>query len=264
MARRKRRQRRLHHEPIIRQVAAILDLGRPTRFAHEGACRHGLRVRMIQSGKSWREADDFAALVIKLALHRLGVTRPTWLEAQPDYAAEFFMTWSRCAACGDPLDDADHGRKYCTPECAKYALNARYYRRSAADIEIMHAAYEAGNGKAPTRVCRQCGKSFELDRYNGAQMYCGTECSNAVQAAQAKNRKRRTCPTCGTEFTALHWHNEFCSYRCSGAARRTLSERECPHCRKVFRPRNRNIRFCSPACGNAARRERTLRCEEAA
>jgi hypothetical protein len=65
---------------VVETVAAILDQGQPTRFAYEGACRHGVRAGFILgAGLAWRAADQTAAEIIGSAFKRLGVERPSWL-----------------------------------------------------------------------------------------------------------------------------------------------------------------------------------------
>jgi hypothetical protein len=55
------RDRRRH---LIETAAAILRTARPTHFAFEGSCRHGIRRSLCLEGWPWQDADLAAADVV--------------------------------------------------------------------------------------------------------------------------------------------------------------------------------------------------------
>lgn len=244
---------RVHRDPVVRKIAAILDSGSPSKFAFEGACRAGLRAARCLSGKTWKEADDWADLVIRLALHRIGATRPTWAEAQPD--AEFDLVERVfCASCGGLLEPGDG--KYCSETCRNIKASEARSRKIEAEMHVLADAFAAARSKGDkiTRQCEECGKPFELEKHYVIQKFCSVDCHNAAQVAAGRIRRSRTCESCGKSFVALHRHNRFCSHECAMDAKR-LPEKTCERCGVVFRPRTRASRFCCKPCMYAARRE---------
>ena len=112
----------------MRAVAAILDGGQPTRFRWEGSVRAGLRSFYCLQGHEWQRADLYVSQIIEFAFARLGVTRPTWAQGQPEIDdTQYFF----CMGCSKPLPA---GRlKFCCDEC-KGAFGLRK-RRAQAEFE---------------------------------------------------------------------------------------------------------------------------------
>lgn len=201
-----RRDKRIHNDPIVRRIARILDSGRPTRFAFEGACRHGIRAHLCLSGATWARADTFAALVVTLALHRIGATRPTWAQAQPEYGDDVERWW--CVVCHGELNG--ERSKYCSDVCRVIGVNRDVSARRVLDEQAARAAMVAAGGRTLERACQQCGEAFEVDLHRPLRKFCSVKCFRESRAAQAK-----TCPQCGHQFTPRHNRSQkFCSLEC--------------------------------------------------
>lgn len=257
-----RRHHRIHHDPIVRHVAVIFDSGnRYSRFRFEGAVRAGIRSARCLAGERWPAADAFAALVIELALHRLGVTRPTWEQAQPDYqdTERFF-----CTVCGRALDD---GRQlYCSDACNRTAQTRRMKLEMADYADAARAAFRAASnrGQLATLTCKHCAKEFTIDWKHPWSRYCSRACYQAQRRPTP-----RACAQCAREFTPEYRNDprKFCSKKCEAESRRAKREpRACILCQAMFVPKRGGkgtARFCSPGCAYAARRI-APRCEAVA
>jgi hypothetical protein len=237
-------------DAIVKFIAAILERGEPTRWAFEGACRAGLRSHRCLTGETWQDADDWAARIVKHALHRIGATvRPTWEMGQPD-DREDLVERRFCVVCHGPLDA--HGRRgqlYCSDACMSTGSNRSRMARMAEEKAVSTAAFQVAEtrGEHLTRQCPQCERTFQVRWDYVVQKYCGQECANAAQIEAGTQRKRRICPNCGTEFQALHHHNKYCSHKCYTAAKR-MPPRTCATCGSYFRPRHNESRYCSRHC----------------
>lgn len=180
---RRRLSAKQRREAKIATVAAILKQGRPTVFAFEAACRHGLRAEMCLSGHDWKEADVTAIEIVASALHRIGAQRPDWNEAQPwwtDSAATSFLHVS-CQRCGRRLPEQEAGwghgqpRKYCSRVCAVSAhFDKNIEARRAYDL----ARYHAMKAAAPELTCQQCGHTFRsaIHKNRPVPRFCSNEC----------------------------------------------------------------------------------------
>lgn len=205
--------RRLHRDPIVRRVAAILEMGRPTRFAFEGACRHGLRAaRLCGSSTTWRAADKFAALVVELALHRLGATRPTWAQGQPELV-DRLDRWT-CLTCGGLLD-VDTRWRYCSDECKAIGVGRSVEARLKADADAARLAFWAARarGECPERACDHCGEAFRLT-IEGSRGVLQRYCSRACWLASKVVDRTRTCPVCRQTFRYKYKRQVYCSAAC--------------------------------------------------
>jgi hypothetical protein len=261
---RKRKPRRLHREPIVRRVAAILDTGKPTRFRHEAACRAGLRAARCLAGDRWRDADQFALLVVALALHRLGISRPTWAQAHDNDldGRSTTMQRRRCACCGGELDDDDR-RMWCSQECGRVMRNRERYRTLSIDTRAARQAVLAASaaGVSTERECDHCGVNFRISERNPLQRYCSRSCALAALQVRAK---QAACAHCGDAFAVTYRGKKFCSLECRDAAKRPAPRvGTCARCGEEFLFRNaREIangrRFCSTTCRDEARRETRL------
>ena len=170
---------------VVEKVAAILDRGEPTRFAYEGACRHGVRVGFILgAGWPWQAADAAAAEIIEAAFHRLGVSRPRWAEGQPEHVepavARFF-----CARCGVELPESlgDKPRTYCSRACAHAARMFRHRQDNEAENRAYQEAWrKAWQARQPERTCRGCGESFRPKAPSSGGKFCSMACYSRARA----------------------------------------------------------------------------------
>jgi hypothetical protein len=259
-----RKPPRIHRDPLVRRIARILDTGRPTRFAFEGACRHGLRSRLCLSGERWTHADQVAGVIITLALHRIGASRPTWQQGQPD-PVDRQERWS-CLTCGGLIDSESARWRYCSDECKAIAISRATESRMRADAKAARAAFWAAraNGGWLTRDCAHCRRPFRPTNEGprGAlQRYCSRACYMAVKTVD----RHRTCAGCGQGFDYQSKDQRFCSKACANRAESAQPgpQRSCPMCGQFFTDRSRaGIRqYCSNKC--MKRHHRALRCEAA-
>jgi endogenous inhibitor of DNA gyrase (YacG/DUF329 family) len=66
-----------------------------------------------------------------------------------------------------------------------------------------------------SRVCKVCGKSFEVKAHRANAKFCSKACWSV-----RKPKKDLSCPTCGKTFKAWDHHpTRFCSQRCAGKSR---------------------------------------------
>jgi predicted nucleic acid-binding Zn ribbon protein len=246
-------------------VAFILDGGRASKFQFEGACRAGLRSRFCLSGSPWAEADKNAHLIVVLALHRIGASRPTWQQGQPDYDERTQERWF-CSVCGGRIE-SDTRWKWCSDECKAVAVQRSTESRMRADAQAARAAFWAARAKGEWLEgnCAHCGRRFRQtnEGSRGAlKRYCSRKCYLAVRVAD----RARTCPTCGRGFERKAKGQRYCSPTCGKRAPLpNAPQRSCLVCGTVYTDRSRAglRRFCSGACGKRHRRAAGFACEAA-
>lgn len=209
------------HAAIIADVVHILDCGRLSKFEFEAACRNGLRSGFCLEGRTWTFADAYAAAIVAEALHRIGATRPSWQEGQPEGNA---VERHHCARCARPIPEDREGRRFCSKLCATVAWTLRTHRD-------------------------------RVDQHLARQIAAGGPAMRFVAAAIAK-----PCMHCGRPFLSRDTIRKFCSRECADTANRKHGEAACAHCGKPFRQRTvghsgRVTRFCSRGCFDATRAE---------
>lgn len=197
----------------MREVARILEAGRPTPFRWESACRHGLRAALCLKGWRWDAADGHAARVVSLALARVGATlRPPWRVSQPE-AVEREFRW--CASCGGYSADGND-RPWCSDECRNVMKMRDWWhagrdedaaRERARRIAFTGTA-EQPSAAARHRSCRGCGKSFAVPYSNPKTVYCSHRCWT-----QADRRHPRDCIICAAPFMSKG-AAKYCSPAC--------------------------------------------------
>ena len=228
--------RRPHHDPLVRQVAAVLDRGEPTKFQFEGAIRAALRAHYCLEGREWHRADSYALQVLAFAFARLGVSRPTWAQGQPEVLERLWF----CKNCGAPIEG--RRRRFCGVHC-RASFNSKRQR-----VEWQHNAEAARlvlatDGK---RLCRSCGTEFEPAQ-NVAGRFCSRECYQ-----KSRPQVERTCPTCGAGFTPTSRTHRHCCIECAHAAR-AVDEKHCELCGARYLPKVQwPSRFCSKHCQEQA------------
>jgi predicted nucleic acid-binding Zn ribbon protein len=208
-------------ETITAAVVRILVKGEPTKFAFEGACRHGLRSQLCLDGHAWAAADKAAATIVGEALRRIGPRRPLWHEGQPEHTQFGFAPVERfyCIRCGNPLrDPKPHGSAliYCSPTCRDAQKTDR--RRK------MMKAMSAAEYQAMLVMRREAQREASLEE------------------------RTKVCPNCGKAFVPLNARTKFCSESCSGSMVRY--EIKCAWCRKTAATVRANARFCSRMCAD--------------
>jgi len=265
---RKERAERLHREPIVREVARILDVGTPTKWRWTSAAHHGVRSALCMKGLSWAEADKRAGEIVTLARHRVGISLyPTWRDAQgspPEHREYYF-----CAACGGRPDGGSHSRPWCSEQCRatlrlrerKVAARHEDAARTRAKVAILTGGRPSDvNWQKVERRCHHCSSPYipTLKR----QRFCSVVCSsNAIRGPA------RDCLVCATPFAPKSAEQRYCGHRCERIAyqRRArqvwaaTAQRHALVCRICETPftSTRSYRvFCSDACASEHDRRR--------
>lgn len=150
---------------ILNAVTEILREGRPTYFAFEGPCRHGLRIRLISEGWRWANADSAAAEMVARALKMIGAVRPSWYQGQPRYVEDGYAPaiYVRCRRCHRPLSNAMTEFGYQSPFCSnacRVATRRNVDKKTREDYyRALRAAGEVKRLKRLT-TCPNCGVKF--------------------------------------------------------------------------------------------------------
>ncbi|SCM70013.1 hypothetical protein KL86PLE_130530 [uncultured Pleomorphomonas sp.] len=218
---------------VLDEVIKILRHWSSSPFEREGSTLAGLRSGLVLKGNRWAIADFEAAEIVAEGLRIIGARRPEWIEGQPEWSDQLDF----CAWCGKPMPDelVEHGRRqrFCSPVCAKSAIQKRNAGILAHEDIIKN---------------------------------------DARRVITREKLPPTTCVWCGTLFRPLnpdkHGTQQFCSHRCRGAAMVTTDPVTCLNCGTVFQPKNsgdgRFSKFCSTACSNAygksTRYEKTCEC----
>lgn len=129
-----RRLRAGQRTKMIDALAPILRRAEPTPFVLEGPLRAHLRARLCLKGWGWKDADRAAEDVVGATLNRIGATRPSWKQGQPEYTQDGITVVQRmtCTNCGARLPDGH--TKFCSPVCA-----TNFHSR----LSYMNKTYEA-------------------------------------------------------------------------------------------------------------------------
>lgn len=200
---------------LVGRTAAILRTGDLTLFAHEAACRHGMRSAFCLDGRSWALADAMAASIVDKALKRIGASRPTWQDGQPLIDGDDLTEWHYCKRCGTPLP-AGH-RKWCSDLCMKSHYNEIGNKEGArlSRVEwLAKCVAKTIETKERIKLCEHCGEAFNPGHYHKTLRFCSTRCSTL-----AREPVTRVCEHCGGEFKTIARHARFCSKSCRGKAK---------------------------------------------
>ena len=238
------RDRRKH---FISTIAAILREGEPTPFAHEAACRHGLRIRLIFEAWGWADADALSADIVATALRMVGARRPTWYQGQPEYTQEGYAPTltAHCRRCHKPLADpetsAGWNTSFCSNACRRSSQRRGELMTQCEYVAALRAASEVKKLEREI-TCAHCSTVFVPKKAlwppapPGKPRYCSNGCS---KAAFWKRRQ---------------------------ADRAAPEPRPCGWCSKVFAPNRHEQRFCTSSCANfnraAARKASAFMCAE--
>ncbi len=224
----KDRARRLHQEPIVREVARLLEAGTPTRWRWTSQARHGLRAGLCLKGMSWATADSRAEKMVTLARHRIGLSEfPSWIAAQG--AAPEVREFYYCACCEGFMPDGN-GSPWCAEECrltlrekARQATGRRDEETRRRAVRVILTGGTPAAPKTAERLCRGCGKTIK--------------------------------PTNGRDQRWYRKDQRYCSHVCS-AKRPKYSTRPCLICASPFQPHQHKQIVCGPACAHEARLRR--------
>lgn len=234
-------------------VELVIDMMRPwnqTPFEHEGAIRHGIRSGLCLEGYGWQRSDAEASAILAQALRIIGVPRPTWEQGQREYADPR----ENCVRCAVelPEDMRNVGARFCSEECARFAIQHRDFEtRTMQDTMYQAAQYAIQRLKHRARCCERCDTPYR-PLLNHSR-FCSKECADlAAVVLEAID-----CRNCGATFQPKNRYAVYCSRICSSEGRVTTPERQCVQCNKTFRRAIGNIegrgKFCSRECAVAAR-----------
>jgi hypothetical protein len=269
---RHRQLKQKRFDNIVAGLAPILKDGRPTVFANEAACRHGVRRTLCLQGWKWGDADSAADAVVALALRQVGAERPTWLQGQPGYTEEGFspIERTRCARCFCRLP-ALHERRgqhqvYCSDVCRTSAAEQRA-RETGERVD--RATYLAElTARVKQRAmdrdlpCEQCGIRFDPGIHYKTRKFCSSACAHEAKRRGVTMRAVK-CIQCDSEFLTKQLEAKYCGTDCYNEARRSYREgRSCAQCGTGFHPRRETSRFCSNVCKSKARLKPRIVCEQ--
>jgi len=252
-----RKLNRNKREHLVSTVALMLKQGQPTRFAFEGACRHGVRSSLCLQGWAWCDADAAAASVVSAALNRIGAERPTWAQGQPGYTEEGFapVQYTRCVHCHSNIGDEVVSGKFCSELCrnANYQQIYRQFdlRVSLAERHAIKAADAEHNRKQREMDCEHCGKVFTRLLGKKSQRFCSPECAHEASKTERRRIADKACLQCGTMFRPKSDASKYCSATCMGQAFSAAMRRPpttCEACGKKFRAVIPTRKFCSIEC----------------
>jgi len=257
---------------LVGAAARILGGGRSSKFEYEGAVRHGLRSEFCLGGLPWSKADSRAASIVEKALHQLGATRPTWVEAQPEHTQDGHRptTYMLCQRCGKPLAaDAREGSKFCSRTCkdsahSSFRVHLRRLEGEAGMRAVMAARVEARKKTLGKYLCETCGTEFERKWKPQGYRFCSHGCAGKSEYVL----EPQPCAHCGHEFHPGRGHALHCSEDCRKAANKAYMkayhaarhppppERPCAVCGRPFCPAKSDALYCSHACNSKAWRAR--------
>lgn len=85
----------------------------------EGPLRHALRGDLCLQGWRWNDANAAAKNLTDIVQLRVGATRPSWNEGQPEWTIKAGALIERtfCAHCRKPLPEGTH--KFCSYLCGQ-------------------------------------------------------------------------------------------------------------------------------------------------
>ncbi len=234
-------------ESLIDRVMEAMGDWRKSPFEHEGSMRAGLRSAWCLDGNDWSRADYQAAVIVSAALDRMGAARPSFEQAQRGYASGS----DYCHWCFRPIDEDDRsrGRRFCSPDCARTALEYMARETNHHYGAVLRSAIRLLDiEKAEPQTCSYCERTFKADRH---AKYCSTACTNAA----ARIHEDRHCAMCSAIFRPVNRDQRHCSQSCSRrAAMKAEAEAlagvrlTCEACGGSFQPRHKSARYCSSKC----------------
>ncbi len=240
-------------EALIDRVIRVIAEFRLTPFENEGALRHSIRAGFCSQGNAWPRADFESFQILQDALRRVGASRPTWYEGQPE------CTHGRenCARCRRPLDDDDisHGALFCSPECRAVAELWRADLTSYLTFRAsQRAGWHAAKAASQAKQCVQCGKNFKSLK---DARYCSKLCAGVARASTLRDK---TCQHCAIAFTHRNYSSSagrFCSQTCYHTSLKSaLTPLRCEECAVEFTPTHQRQKFCCQRCGQNASEKR--------
>lgn len=87
-------------------------------------------------------------------------------------------------------------------------------------VGVQKLISHTNQNKTLIKICKQCGKEFEVAKYDKNQKYCSYQCIGISK----RKRIKLVCRYCGKEFevcpSRIRKNVKYCSYRCMGLSNR--------------------------------------------
>ena len=215
----------------------------------------------------------------------------------PDAEPLFSFECSNCGKTVHVYSKYDQRSRFCCGKCAyafksgveamrlakqRYTSNLGMSGGMSFGSLIKREARSADkNDGVEVRICKTCGKHFEVSKRSPDRKYCSIECEfKATQKKNVSSLGIRVCEVCGKEFPAVHVSQKYCSPKCrahrnyvqqrdSGVVRnfkiahgrfgvRVRLIKTCPVCGQEFvaEGSKSHQKYCSADCRNEAARRR--------
>lgn len=120
------------------------------------------------------------------------------------------------------LDSNDHQRSHNHPgnpdklNEVRHLAAAWHRSEEGRKWHSEHAKWTWKVRKPLTKVCDQCGESFETLARRDSDRFCSNACKSAWRRDSGIDDEQRTCEVCGTEFTVNKYYKKrTCSRSCA-------------------------------------------------
>jgi len=129
-----------------------------------------------------------------------------------------------CKSCNKQMEirisEYKQGRKYCSREC--------YYKSKKKMEDLI-------------KICKNCGKKFQVDWHNGDHIFCNRNCYREYQ--QKKSTRTYTCKNCGkkVKFIGRKSHKNYYRYI---NGKKTIGKFCSKECADLYKTKPREIRIC--------------------
>lgn len=237
----------------IQKVMDAMSDWRSTPFEHEGAMVAGLRSSLCLEGHSWGRSDLEAHSLVSQTLKKMGAVRPTWDQGQREYSLpEEYCNWCYIEMPEDQYRGIRKGR-FCSPVCAKAAIQYRDYETTLRDSAIARSAQAIIRREAlPERQCKFCLTMFKPFNPDSKDLtFCSRECADQSR----RKYSEIPCGCCGKLFRQMRADHRYCSADCFNTASHPT---ECKQCHKRFIAKRFGAMFCSNNCSQTHRRAQEL------
>ncbi|MBV2144401.1 hypothetical protein KUG47_12945 [Falsochrobactrum sp. TDYN1] len=233
----------------ITEVMNALRDWRLSHFENEGAVFHGLRSALCLEGHSFARSEREASSLISAAFTYLGYARPSWEQGQREYSLpEEYCNWCYTEMPEEQWQGIRKAR-FCSPVCAKAALEHRDFERTLRDSAIARSAQAIIRREAlPERQCKFCLKMFKPFNPDSRDLsFCSRECADQSR----RKYSEIPCGSCGKLFRQMKADHRYCSSDCFNTASHPT---ECKQCHKRFIAKRFGAMFCSNNCSQTYRR----------
>jgi hypothetical protein len=130
-----------HLARIVRAEFEAGNIG--SKLGLEGPMGHAVRGNLCLQGWRWHDANTAAHNLMTLVQLRIGATRPSWNEGQPEWTIEAGTLIERtdCANCRKPLPE--ESTKFCSYLCAQAHHGRLKSARASSEAMVIHTGTQA-------------------------------------------------------------------------------------------------------------------------